>query len=432
LIHLPVFIKNFLERGLVKRGGLTLADQVLSSGTNFATAIVVARFLGPADYGSYVIAFGAWLVVMGLLRAMVINPFVVKAAALHRDDWRLAAGSATGITLSAGVLAGLIIAAIGLFFGLDHPFGLPLFVLACFIPALVLQDFWRFAAFSIASPGMALCNDAIWTLAQAIAFLMIWLLVRINPAWMIAGWGAGALAGALFGLWQFQVIPSFGHSTFLWLKNNASLSGWLGLTNIIYGAGTQAVSFLIAATVGRAALGGIQSVNNLFGPASLISQASQTIGLPLASKTMAEAGPGAVRRVAFRYSFLLGLCLTSYTILLLIAGPFLLTKIFGEAFAKYYSLIVPLGLGFLLNIWGTGAAIGLTAMAAGSKLVGVQSLVILTQLISVALFGCWFGILGAAWGITAGAAMRFLGLWLMCLVETKPVLLAETKIIRLR
>lgn len=418
--------------GLLSRGGFGLADQILSSGTNFATALIVARLLGPADYGSYVIAFGAWIIIMGLMRSTVINPFIIKASALDKVAWMKATSATAGIALGAGFSGGIITAVVGLSFGLTHPIGQPLLVLSFFIPPLTLQDFWRFAAFSIAKPQMALLNDAVWTITQAVAFLMIWFFINIKAAWMIAGWGTGAVAGALFGLWQFQTVPALGRHSFLaWLRENASLSGWLGLENLIYSAGSQITSVLIATIVGRAALGGIQSITNLFSPANIFSQASQTIGLPLASKAMAEGGPMAVRRTVFRYSLFLGLCLTAYAVLMLGAGPTLLNKIFGEAFTEFSSLILPLTLGFLLNFWSNGAFIGLLSTGAGSRLVLIQLCVFVTQILTVSALGLKFGILGVAWALPAIAAVRFFGLWLMCLKATRPLAFLGVGAIRL-
>ena len=404
--------------GLLTRGGYALADQILSSGTNFATAIIVARLLGPADYGSFAFAYGAWIMVMGFMRSMITNPYMVKASSLGQEEWLTATRSAAGLTLGAGLLGGAIVAVIGFSLGLTHSIGQALVVISFFFPALALQDFWRFTAFCISTPSKAFFNDAFWALVQAMASLFIWLFVDIKISWMIVGWGAGALAGAIFGLWQFQTVPVFGRQTLGWLRKNASLSGWFGLSSFLYSAGTQAVAVLITAIAGRAALGGIQSVNNLFGPAQLISRASETIGLPMASKAKAESGPSAVRRIAFRYTLLVGLCLTAYAALILNVGPFLLSKVFGKAFSPYGNLVIPLALAFLINSWSTGAHIGLMASAAGRQLAQVGLLTISTQVVMIWLLASRFGVVGATWGLAFGVLVRFFGIWLACLKAT--------------
>jgi O-antigen/teichoic acid export membrane protein len=406
--------------GLLIRGGYALADQILSSGTNFAAAIIVARLLGPADYGSYAIVYGAWIMVMSFARAMIIQPYVVKASALKHDYWLIATRRAAGVALGAGLLGSVIIALVGFYLGMTHAIGKPLLVMSFFIPVLLLQDFWRAAAFSIGLPQKALVNDAMWTATQAIAFLMIWLFIKIESAWIIAGWGAGALAGAILGIWQFQVIPNVGRNSVAWLRKNAALSGWFGLANFFHSAGAQAIIVLITATAGRAALGGIQSVNNLFGPAQLIASASQTIGLPMASKARAEGGPKAVRRIAFRYALIVGLCMTAYGSFVVAAGPNLLNYVFGEAYSRYGDLILPLGFGFMLTSWGTGAAVGLISSAAGRELAVVQLLVTLTQILLVSVLGLQFGAVGAAWGLACGAAIHVAGVWLICMITTRP------------
>lgn len=404
---------------LLSRGGYALADQVLSSGTNFATAIIVARLLGPADYGSFALVYGAWIVVMSFTRVMIINPYILEASSLDPGDWLTVTRTAAGIALGGGLLGGIVIAVIGICLGIGHTIGQALVAISLFSPALVLQDFWRFAAFSIAKPRMALSNDAVWALVQASAFLMIWLCGWFHVALLISGWGVGALAGAIFGAWQFRTTPGIDRHCLQWLRKNASISGWFGMSNFIYSAGSQAIAVLITAMVGRAALGGIQSVNNLFGPAQLISQASQTLGLPMASKARAEGGPQAVRRFAVRYTLVVGFCLTGYAILILGAGPFLLGKVFGKAFYQYGTLIMPLALAFLLNSLGTGAAVGLIASAAGRQLAQVGLLTIGTQIVMIWLLVSRFGVSGAVWGMALGALVRCIGISLSGLHVTR-------------
>src|SRR4051794_15446990 len=64
----------------IRRGGWALADQALSSGTNFALAIMLARLLAPKAYGSYVLAAGSWLMLLGLVRAVIVQPYTVETS----------------------------------------------------------------------------------------------------------------------------------------------------------------------------------------------------------------------------------------------------------------------------------------------------------------------------------------------------------------
>src|SRR3954467_3702003 len=65
---------------IFRQGAWALVDQILSSATNFAMAIIVARLLPPKGYGSFALAIAAWLTLLGLVRAALVHPYVVAAA----------------------------------------------------------------------------------------------------------------------------------------------------------------------------------------------------------------------------------------------------------------------------------------------------------------------------------------------------------------
>ena len=52
---------------LVRRTGWGVADQVLSSLTNFGLSVVVARAVGPAGFGSFTLVFTAFTTALGYL-----------------------------------------------------------------------------------------------------------------------------------------------------------------------------------------------------------------------------------------------------------------------------------------------------------------------------------------------------------------------------
>ena len=63
------------------RLGWGLADQAVSSITNFALGIVVARSLGPTEFGAFSLAWVTYGVALNLSRGLATDPLTADTAA---------------------------------------------------------------------------------------------------------------------------------------------------------------------------------------------------------------------------------------------------------------------------------------------------------------------------------------------------------------
>jgi len=88
----------------------TFADQGLSSLTNAALSIVVAKNVSKDDFGSFSLALVTFTFVIGLGRSMIGDPYVVRFTDADASAKRRATRQATGAALVFGVITGLICA----------------------------------------------------------------------------------------------------------------------------------------------------------------------------------------------------------------------------------------------------------------------------------------------------------------------------------
>lgn len=401
---------------LVRKGSWAVADQILSSGTNFAAGIIVARFLGPMEFGSYVVAYSASMVVLSFVRSFAVDPYIIKASPLAKDLREDMTKKASGLVLIGSGIGSIVM--ILMAFVIGGPTREALLTMALVLPGLFLQDFWRQTSFASGEPKRAFANDLVWTFAQVCSFLIVWTWFHITTTSTILAWGAGALGGALYGFMQFRIFPVIGRQTYQWMKQIAVVGGWFGITNALYSTGNFIVSILIASICGRSNLGGFQIVNNLFSPSQVVTTAGQAVGLPMLSRAHATAGSSGIRRGAMIYTLIVGGVLTAYGCIILAFGPFLLSTVFGKAYLEFHFLVLPCALVFLLNAWASGAVIGLIAMASGRALLFVQAAIFAVQIPLLILLSNRYGVAGAAWAAAAGAAVRFILIWAKCRAAT--------------
>jgi O-antigen/teichoic acid export membrane protein len=396
-----------------------LADQILSSGTNFGVAIVLARSLGPDEFGVFALAFVTWVGAMSLARALLAHPYVIRAAPLAGDEWRTETRLAAGSILGLSSLAGAATVGIGLGQGVDSSLGRTLLALGVFVPPLMLQDFWRLAGFSSDRARSAFVNDAVWAVVETVLLASLWASGKLSAPTATIAWGIGSLAGALVGARQFHSIPIFGLRALRWIRANLPFGGWFGLSSAIYTAGSQVAVIILGVALGPAAVGGIRAVQNLFGPVQLLSIAGESVALPASARMSAQHGLAGVRQFISQYIVMLGLIVTSYAAAFVVFSETLLRLVFGESFAAYAPLALPLSLSYVAGIWGSGASIGLRATRAGRGLVIAQVIGTLAKLALVALLVSPFGLVGGAWALCIGAVAHSGALWGKFLTGTR-------------
>jgi O-antigen/teichoic acid export membrane protein len=102
---------------------------------------------------------------------------------------------------------------------------------------------------------------------------------------------------------------------------------------------------------------------------------------------------------------------TAYGLVMLLAAPTILTKVFGPSFAPAKVLVLPAVLAYIFDASNIGAALQLRAHARGKQLAAAQLVATLTRLVAVAALASTSGLLGAAWGLVIGSGGGAVTFW---------------------
>jgi O-antigen/teichoic acid export membrane protein len=255
----------------------TVADQILSSGTNFALGILIARTVSARSFGVFTLTFAVYQISCGIARALVSEPLVVR---FTRDDLLTAKGplkSATGASLLIGTItgAGIVLVSLLLNGGSRNAF----LVLGIGMPGLLLQDCWRFAFFAAGRPVYATVNDGVWTVAQL--SLVVFLITSGNPsiALLLGAWCVSGVIAAFFGVFQARSMPSL-RTGWSWVSSTRDL-GSRFLAEFTIGNGTsQVLLLLVSFTAGVLAAGSLRGAQLLLGPPRVIVQAAYSAVVP--------------------------------------------------------------------------------------------------------------------------------------------------------
>lgn len=394
-----------------RRSAWVVVDQGVSSLTNFAASVIVARSASQGAFGAFTVALLVYAVVVSLTNALVAQPLAIRVSA--RADQRDEVAAAAGAAIVCGSVAGLAVVAASLL--VDGPAGPPLAVVGVFLPALALQDTWRFALFTMGRPVRAVVNDLAWAGSQAVLMALALRTAGGTVAAPTAAWAGGAAVAALVGLRQADVRPAVG-SAASYLRRHLRL-GWQLATEVLFRSGSTQLTMLLAgASLGAAGLGAIRGAYILFGPFTVVLVALTAAWIPEGSRLLARSPD--------RFLPVLRLVSGGLLVLPLTWGALLLTlpdvwghRLLGDTWPAAREVITP----FIVSTAGAGvtggAVLGLRIVAAASEALKARAAASAVTIVAGVVGASRYGPPGVVWGIAAGWWINAAAAWWLLLTR---------------
>jgi O-antigen/teichoic acid export membrane protein len=387
--------------GGVRRLGWGLADQALSSLTNFALAVLVARTVSTSALGAFGLAFTTYTITLGATRALCQEPLTVRYSATSVREWRTGVAAATGVALVLGAVAGVVCIAAAFAFG--GTLRASLLVLGIGMPGLILQDTWRSAFFSRLRGRMAFGNDLVWALAQVVLVAAVLVAgTRSMPAF-IAAWAGAAACAALFGIVQSGFLPRPGRTRW-WLSHHRDLGPRYLVEFVARNAAQSGAMYATAAFAGLTAAGALRGAQVVLGPLNVLNM-GVTAPAVAESVRIARRSPRRMKGAVELLAVALVVVFVAWGVVVYLlpdsAGEALLKRSWRPAHDVIPAYTAVMAASGML----TAATIGLRAMAAAKRSLRSR---LVTGVLAVA-----GGTVGAATAGAVGAATGLaLGLWI--------------------
>jgi O-antigen/teichoic acid export membrane protein len=388
------------------RLGWTTTDQMVSSATNAALSILVARQVSAEEFGAFALAFVVFMYAVGICVALVSDPLTVRFSGVGRRERQDAIAQSAGAAVVLGVALGLLVAPVGLVLGGE--LGPLLLVLSLFLPGLLLQNHWRLAFFASGWPRSAFANDAVWAVLQIGGVVALIATGRGSPATYLAVWGASATVAAIVGARQAGVLPrpSAARS---WVRDHQDI-GLRFTWGFLLNQGAFNTAFVVVGVIsGAAAVGAMRAAQVLVGPVRVAFAALNSYALPLMVRLVAENRR--LGRPALLMSGVSAAITVLWTALLASLPDSVGRALLGETWTQAGDLLVLYGLQVGAIGVGAGAIAGLRAFAEA----GLTLRVILLQAplaLALGALGAWLdGARGAVLGLFVTQALGAVYSW---------------------
>jgi len=395
------------------KSALALVDQGLFSGAGFLVNLLLARWLAPASYGAFAVAFAAFLFISGFHNVLLLEPLMVMGPGRHSDNLPayfrvqlLIHFLLVGWLAVAGLLGGVALWRVRP----DSPLVGAIFGIALMLPLLLLLWLVRRMCYVMQRPGLAVAGTASYLVLIIAGLAILRYLGWATPlfAFFLMGTASLVASGVLLARFGFFRGPQT-VSDISWraaLRENWTYGRWLTGSAVLYSIASQIQMFLVAGVLGLGAAGVLRAMQL---PSLLMTQVVTAAGLMVLPAFSRDFSRGAIKKLR-QHAVLTSLSLAGMALLFagltwLSAKP-LETLLFGGKYASYASLMSL----FVLATAAAGLCQGLgMALRAARKpqfdLIsnGVAAPIAIAF---VYFFTKWWGLTGAALGVASVFAVQ--------------------------
>ena len=326
--------------------GWSLMDQAAVSGGNFLTALVLARTLSPASYGTFSLLFLSLFAINTCHSSLVVYPLTLKVATTSEGDlWRIN-GTALVHTLALGIPLSGVLAVVA--FALHRLDLWP--ILAITMVGWQAQETARRVLLAGLRSSSAFLPDLVCYVGQGI------LLAVLRPKNLVYVFLIIAATSIIVAVWQFLIVRislagafALDHCKYAWRVGGYILAG-----NAMNMATLQVPSWTLALMAGTSAVAGYQSLLNLVGVANPIIFSVSNLLIPAVARG-SLLGVAEARRTMYYYGSRYGLLLLPGFLALAIAPHRVMRLVYGASspYLHLAPLLGPFVLAFALQYLAT-------------------------------------------------------------------------------
>jgi O-antigen/teichoic acid export membrane protein len=337
-------------RRLFTRNFWALSDQVMISGTNFATMVLIARAFGDrqADFGTFSVIYGIYLWCNIFQGTLVSQAHNVLGATRSGDDYRRYTTSTALEQLIMVALEAALTIPIAIFaYCLGWSSWALLVALVPTIIAWQLQEFVRRVLYTEGRYLDAFLNDVISYGGQTLVIVGLYFASahggpKFSGVAALYALAATSAAGAILGAWQIRRSLSRGFS---WadLKENWHFGKWLAGGELLnWCSSIHMMVWWAALLIGVVASADLRAAQILFGPMRVITFFLDTVLPTRFARKLHREGPAAMHRNVRSVYLILAPSVGLYCLALAIFPKPLLTLMFDAKYAASAAMILKL------------------------------------------------------------------------------------------
>ncbi len=385
-----------------------LADQALVSGSNFLTAILLARFLGLAEFGQFTLGWIAVEFAILIQQSVIISPLMSIGPSYGKDEQpayyaALLVQMFIFLAISAVAFAAgfLIIEALSLDWPIDRLF----FPVTAAGVTCQMQNYLRRYLFVTGQPRSAFVNDiARYGGNIVLVFVLVprYDLEMPGCFWIVTGCATLASVHGFFSIANMRWDPAVFRES---LSRNWHFSKWLLTSELLRWATVQLYITVAGIYIGAAAVGTLRAAQNILGACNIFLLAMENFAPARAAEHYRDGGIDGLTRYLKQLILFGTPVVGGIAIVAAVAPEFWFSLIYGTTQVEGY-IVQCWALFFCITFLNFPIGIGLRTIESTVTIFRVFLVSAIVSVITVVPLTKYFGIPGVLIGVIGMVALR--------------------------
>jgi O-antigen/teichoic acid export membrane protein len=326
-----------------KRGGFAVLDQGLFSGANFIVNVLLARWLEPAQFGVFVLAYAVFLFLGVIHTAVLTEPMVVFGAGKYAEKFREYLGILIyghwGIT---GMISLVLALSALAFWRLDSAeVARALASAAVASPFILFLWLVRRAFYAALQPKWAAAGGMLYALLMLAGLYVLYRQQWLSSASALIVMGLSSLVTSIGFLrllqprWNsVETDPSVG----MVLRDHWQYGRWAASSEVLISLHNNLYSVLVTSILGLSSVAGFKALQNLVTPIAQFLNALTLLFLPRSARRFSKNGSSAFKD-AVNISSALTIAAFLYWLLVTVYGAFITHSLYAGKYDNYIEFI---------------------------------------------------------------------------------------------
>lgn len=316
-----------------------LADQALISGANFLTGVLLARYLGIAEFGRFTLVWMVAQVSNSVQQSMIVLPMMSLGPQQSEQEKPGYYGAVLALQVGLVLLSFLLLVGGVLLIGARWDIQTLAVPLAFAAGAFRMQDSLRRYFFARRYPARAFLNDAVSYGSQIGLLFWLFRVMTLDTGavlWIIAttsmlacGVGFCMLARVA---WRPENLPAV-------FRRHWHFAKWLTGTALVQWAAAPVFLFAAGAILGTAAVGAIRACQNILGPANILFQSFENVVPARAAAHYYRSGKPDLSRYIIKVMWSGGILIGALAVFLVIWPEAILKLMYGADYVGYEDIL---------------------------------------------------------------------------------------------
>ena len=386
--------------------GLALFDQLIAGGANFVTILMLGRLAGAYDLGVFALVMTVYQLILAIQELLITVPYTIFGARLrgvrHLQYSGFALCQSTAWAVAVGTLLAIVAASLFLVRG-DEMLTWVVAAFALVAPLWLLREFGRRYLFAHMQVGRVVAMSVAASTTQIIALGFFAYTGSLSAGTALCAIGFGSGLAAFGWLWLSRRAFHLNYvRSHYFLQKSWVLGRWVLASEATAVLASSVIPWFIVFLLGPAAAGIFAACDSILRFANPVIIAIRNVVTSKVSIDYSNGGRSAIRPTIWKAGAFLILFQSAFFILLAVAGEPILRRLFGEAYAAYWPVLVVLGLNQLVVRISLAPGRALLVVNRVSIFLWAEVTGFVISLVAATILTPRYGVLGGALALVAG------------------------------